>query len=143
MMQSIDNPLSVTLLASLLSGLVGVMISTYYYRRYERRRLKLDTFRKLLAYRHALVPGSSQNTQESFFSALNEVFVVFHDSLAVIRALLTLHSELNRPERLQDNVLTLFKAIGKDLGISQEAINDSFFLNPFVPGPAVAKKPEA
>jgi hypothetical protein len=134
-------PLGVTLLASLLSGLIGVLVSGFYYRRFEKRKLKLDTFRRLFAYRHAGVPGSSQSTQESFFSTLNEVFVVFHDAPEVIQALQTLHAELQRPERMQDNLVTLFKAMCRHLNIPLSAINDSFFLHPFIPGPGVARKP--
>ena len=139
-MSSASVPLWLTVVSSLLSGLVGVFVSAYYYRRYERRKLKLDTLRRLLAYRHATVVGSSQTVQEHFFAALNEVFVIFHDSPNVIRALQSLHADLVRPERLQDNVVTLFKVICSDLKISHAAVNDSFFLRPFVPGPGIVQK---
>jgi len=137
-----SNPIWLTVLAALLSGLIGVVISTWHYRRFERRRLKLDTFRRLLAYRHAVVPASSSTTQEHFFSTLNEVFVVFHDAPLVVRALQTLHADLQLSNRLQDNLVSLFKAICNDLHISIKAINDSFFLYPFVPGAAIIAKKE-
>lgn len=135
-----SNPIWLVILAALLSGLIGVVISTCHYRRFERRKLKLDTSRRLLAYRHAGVPGSSLTTQGHFFAALNEVFVVFHDTLDVVRVLQMLHVELRRPERLQDNLVSLFKAICGNLHISLEAVNDSFFLHPFVPGVSIIAK---
>lgn len=40
-------PIWVVFFSSLLSGLVGVIISTYYYLRYEKRKIKLETLRRL------------------------------------------------------------------------------------------------
>ena len=137
------NSLWLTILPSVLSGLLGVIISTYYYRRNEKRKLKQDTLRKLLAYRHVGVPGSTEMARESFFAALNDVFAVFHDSREVIQALQTLHAELKRPERLRDHLIRLFKRIFKDLSIDLEGVNDSFFLHPFVDGPGLAGSPAA
>lgn len=37
----------VTLTSSLLSGIIGVVISTIYHRRYESRKMKLDLIRRL------------------------------------------------------------------------------------------------
>ncbi len=43
------------------------------------------------------------------FLALNEAFVVFADSPGVITALRKIHEELGRPDRLNDNIVTLIK----------------------------------
>ena len=118
----------------LLSGVIGVIISIAYYRRYEKRKSKLDTLKRLLANRFALTPNSTSASRDRFFEALNEVVVVFHDSQPVMSALERIHSDLPRPDRLQNNVVSLFKAMFKHLDIKYE-LNESFFLNPFIPGP--------
>jgi len=134
---SASNPVWVTFLSSVLSALIGIAISTWLYRRYEKRKLKVETFRRLLGSRHAATAGSSPESQNAFFSALNEVLAAFHDCPCVLSALRTLHSELARPERFDDNLVGLFRAVCDELGISRDAVNDSFFLHPFTPGPGL------
>jgi len=73
-----------TLVASLLSGVLAVAISTWYYRRHERRRTKLDTLTRLFGFRFDIVGMD-------FSRALNEIYVIFHDSPAVLRALQDFH----------------------------------------------------
>jgi len=80
-----SSPFWLVILSALLSGLIGVVISTWHYRRFERRKLKFDTFRRLFAHRHAGVPGSSPATQKPFVATLNEVWLVFHDVPAVVQ----------------------------------------------------------
>ena len=77
------------IISSLLSGLIGVILSLWYYRRYENRKQKLDTFRRLLGNRFAIAitegqESNSEHSREVFFAALNEIVVVFHDSAAVL-----------------------------------------------------------
>ena len=63
----------VTLVASLLSGLIGVLVSFYFFQRLERRKMKMETARKLF--------GGKHNTSgDQFQEALNEVMLVFSDS---------------------------------------------------------------
>jgi hypothetical protein len=124
----------VTFLSSVVSGVIGILISTWFYRRYEKRKLKIDTFRRLLGSRHAAISGSSTGSQDAFFSALNEVLAVFHNSRRTLDALRTLHAELAQPGRFDDNLVALFRTICDDLSIARNAVNDSFFLRPFTPG---------
>jgi hypothetical protein len=122
-------------LSSLLSGIVGVLVSTRAYLQSERRRVKLDVFRRLAASRYALVTAATtERSQGDFFSALNECFIVFHDAPAVQAALLTLHADMDRTERTKDNLVRLFKAMTEHLKISHGGLTDSFFLKPFGPG---------
>ena len=123
-----------TIASSLLSGVIGVIISIAYYRRYEKRKSKLDTLKRLLANRFAVTPNSTAASRDRFFEALNEVTVVFHDSQPVMSALVQMHSDLSRPDRLHDNVVSLFKAMFKHMNIKYE-LNESFCLHPFTPGP--------
>ena len=55
---SASTPVWVTFLSSVVSGLIGVLISTWLYRRYEKRKLKIEVFRQLLGSPHAAIPGS-------------------------------------------------------------------------------------
>jgi hypothetical protein len=74
----------VAVAASLVSGLLGVGISTWYYRRHERRRARLDTVSRLFGFRFDI-------QGREFSRALNEVFVVSHDAPRVIEALPGFH----------------------------------------------------
>ena len=126
-------PFWVTIVASLLSGLFGAILSSYLYLRYEKRKQKFDTFRRLLGNRWAITTGQRSNFENfrgEFFAALNEVFAVFHDSGPVRDALEKYHDN-----KSLDNLIRLFKAICKDLKISYE-FNDSFFEKPFTPDPS-------
>ncbi len=131
----INNPWFV-LGSSLLSGVIAVIISTCCYRNFEKRKVKLDCFRRLLGARYALTNGQhSAGVTEAFFIALNEAVVIYSDTPSVISALKTLQAELQRNERFEDNVVTLFRAMADNLNIDRETLNDSFFLKPFKPMP--------
>ena len=122
----------IVLISSLSSGLIGVILSILYYRKYEKRQQKFDTLRRLLGYRFAIAEtqeNTAEHSREEFFAALNEAFVVFHDSPHVLKALEAYHEDLS-----QDNRLRLFKTICQNLKIPYE-FNDSFFERPFIPGP--------
>lgn len=136
-MDSTQIPLWLMILSSLLSGLIAVLISTAYYHRFEKRKWKLETLRRLAATRFALTHKSTEASRIEFFSALNEIHVVFQDSPKVLQHLEKMHNELNIPGRLDDNFVKLFKVIFDALGIKQIALNDSFLLRPFTPGDSI------
>jgi len=116
-----------------LGAIAAVIISIIYYRRYEKRKWKEDTLKRLAAHRYAIAEGASQEGKAEFFAVLNEVFVVFHDAPEVLDALGTMHKELGMPGRLSENMATLFKRMCENLGIDHQRFNDSFFENPFTP----------
>ena len=92
---------------------------------------KYEIFRKLAANRHALTQKLKyEQATIKFFEALNEAFVVFHDSEIVLEAINNFHT--NRGNA-QENTIKLFKAIRKDLKIKKEFIDDSFIVTPFIP----------
>ena len=86
--------------SSLISGLVGVIVSTLYYRRYENRKWKLDTLKRLAAHRYAIAEGQPLERSAEFFVVLNEVFVVFHDAQEVLSVVEIMHKEADTPGRL-------------------------------------------
>jgi hypothetical protein len=114
----------VTIGSSLLSGIVGVVISTIYYRRYEKRRAKIDTFKRFFANRYDL-------KGDEFSRALNEIFVIFHDSSEVMAVLSEFHAKVTTKQSSEDELLRLHKAMCKEVRINFDRFNDSFFLKPF------------
>ncbi len=114
----------VTIISSLLSGIVGVLISTFYYRRYEKRKAKFDTLQRFSANRFDL-------KGDPFSRTLNEIFVIFYDSPKVISALSNYHAKVSNGENSEDELVRLFKSMCENLYIKYEQLNDSFFLRPF------------
>lgn len=133
-MLSPEAPLWLTILLSLASGALGSLMTVAYARFDERRRWRISTFQRLVANRHALAEGDdvSDGVREQFYSALNEVFVVFHDSPDVISAAETLQADLGQRDRFTDNFVALFKAIATELRFGF-GLRDSFILRPFKP----------
>ena len=123
----------VTIVSSLLSGIIGVLASAYHYRRYDAAKLKRDVFRRLAGNRHLLTIDPCDAKEEPFI-ALNEAFIVFADSPEVIAALKKMHDELGQPGRLVDNIVTLMKAMAESAGVPMKGLNDSFIERPFAPG---------
>lgn len=114
--------------SSLLSGLLGVIISNIYHKRNEVRRAKLQTLKSLLGNRYDI-------TGDAFTEALNELFVVFYDSKEVIKALIDSHEVSLNDIKSRDvanlKLLELFKAMCSNLKINQDPLTDNFFLQPF------------
>lgn len=124
MMDLNSTSILVTIGSSLLSGIVGVVISTIYYRRYEKRRTKIDTLKRFFANRFDL-------KGDEFSRAINEIFVIFHDSSEVMAALSEFHEKVTSRQSSEDALLRLHKAMCKDVNINFDRFNDSFFLKPF------------
>ncbi|MCG9712913.1 hypothetical protein L1D29_08805 [Shewanella insulae] len=121
----------VTIVASLLSGLFGVLISFRFYERLEKRKLKIETAKKLIGSRYDI--GSND-----FRSAMNEIFVVYADSSEVMQAMENFWEVLQIPiqhralNAADDKLLILLKKVCSDSGITHpKHINDAFFMRTF------------
>ncbi len=117
----------VTVVSSLVSGLIGVLVSTLAYRRLERRRVRVDTVRKLLANRFNM-------KSVAVLQALNEAIVVFHDCPDVVRQLKAFHHVVvTRPgeEAANDAFVSLLKVLCRRSAITLEGVNDGYLLRPF------------
>ncbi len=118
----------IVLISSLISGLLGVGISIRYHQRKEIRRAKLQVLQKLFGNRND-VRG------QLFTEALNQVFVIYHDSQEVLVALKAFHEVVIGGQKTTDltnqKLLDLFKAMCKNLKIKTEPLTDNFFLQPF------------
>ena len=115
----------------LTSSVVSAILSFYLQWRYEKREIKRDVLRRFVANRYRLT-GSHISNGEPFI-ALNEVFVVFSEHPEVILALIKMHQELGRDDRLIDNVVTLTKAMAKAAKVPIRNLNDEFIIRPFTP----------
>jgi hypothetical protein len=118
------SEIAIAISGSLLSGALAVGWSTLYIRGHEKRKTKFDTLKSFLANRYDV-------TGDAFTRALNEIFVVFNESGAVMNALATYHDKVSNRQTSEDQLVALFKAMCADLKISNEKFNDSFFLHPF------------
>ena len=120
----------VTVVASLLSGLVGVFVSSSFYQRLERRKMKMETARKLFGSKHNM-------SRNEFQEAMNEVMVVFSDSHPVIAAMdglwttLEIPVDKRAPSAAQDKLIKFMKTICDDIGIRYGDLPDAYFLRVF------------
>lgn len=114
------------ILSSLLSGLIGVLVSTFFYHRYERRKIKFDTAKRLFGYRYSI-------KGDGFSNAMNEVFIVFADAPKVIKAMEDLYNTLQSSNKqlAEDKLITFLKEICNDLSIDYSTVNESFFIKTF------------
>ncbi len=115
---------AITIASSLISGLVGLGISTLHYRRFEAKKFKVDTVKKFIANRYDL-------RGDEFSRALNEIFMVFNKSPKVMAALELFHTNITTNRPAEDSLVALFKALCSEIGIDPTKFNDSFFLRPF------------
>ncbi|MBA3062394.1 MAG: hypothetical protein FP833_05495 [Atribacteria sp.] len=114
----------VTIIASVISGIASVIISTIFYIRHEKRKDKLETLRRFMGNRYDLVG-------DEFSRAINEVFVVFKKSPKVMKALSEYHQKVTERQSSEDELIKLFKAMCDDVSLPYSEFNDSFFLRPF------------
>jgi hypothetical protein len=109
--------------SALLSGLLGVLISNWYYKRSEIRRIKLRILQQLMGNRFDL-------HSRSFVEALNQVPVVFYESNEVLSAFKTYqeHCQTNSDGNLGvQRFHDLINAMYKHLDMNTEPLTDNIF----------------
>lgn len=114
---------------SLVSGLVGSVLTTWFYAYRERRRFRVDTLKRFAATRFNL-------RSDVFMQVLNEIVVAFNDDRRVMAALRAFHEIVISGEagaRGDDALIALYKAMCRSAKIDVSGFNDSFFLRPFSP----------
>lgn len=120
----------VALVSSAISGILGVVISSWFYARLERRRIKLETARKMFGSKHAI-------SGNSFQESINEVIIVFSDSEDVVQKVQELFQVVETPlsarspKAADEALIELMKAICKDVGIKYKNLPDSYYLKFF------------
>lgn len=116
----------VTLIASLLSGLIGVGVSAWFFYKIERHKLKLDLARRLLGNRYSI-------TGDNFSCAMNEVIAVFADSQNVLQQMEKLYEALQTPGKPNADgaLIDFLKAVCTSSGLTQATLNDGYFIKTF------------
>ena len=116
----------VTIVASLISGLVGVGVSFWLFYKLERHKLKLDFARRLLGHRFSI-------SGDSFSCAMNEVIAVFADSPDVLQRMERLYEALQAAGKpnANDALIDFLKSVCKSSGLSQATLNDAYLLKTF------------
>ncbi len=116
----------ITVISSLISGVVGVFISSWYFYKLERHKLKLDLARRLLGNRFSI-------SGDPFSCAVNEVIAVFADSPDVLSKLRSLYEALQAHGKpnAETALIDFLKAVCKDSGLTQATLNDAFLIKTF------------
>jgi hypothetical protein len=116
----------ITIIASLLSGLVGVGISGWFFYKLERHKLKLDLARRLLGYRFSIIG-------DDFSCAMNEVIGVFADCPEVLQKMGRLYEALQTHGKpnAEGALIDFLKEICKSSQLSQVTLNDGYLLKTF------------
>jgi hypothetical protein len=116
----------VSLVASLLSGIIGVAVSFWFFYKLERHKLKLDLARRLLGDRYNIVG-------DNFSCAMNEVIAVFADSPDVFQNMERLYQALETTGKPHADraLIDFLKAVCKSSGLTQATLNDAYLLKTF------------
>lgn len=120
----------VTIVASLLSGIIGVVVSFYFYSRLERRKMKIETARKLFGAKHEM-------HGKEFQEAMNELMIVFSDSDEVMSKMENLWTVVATPPQSRgekaadDAMINLMKSMCRNIGIKYKNLSDTYFLKCF------------
>jgi hypothetical protein len=122
------DAITVTVLSSLISGIIGVFVSTWYFYKLERHKLKLDLARRLLGNRFSIVG-------DDFSRAMNEVIAVFADSDDVLSRMRALYEALQAHGKpnAETALIDFLKAVCKNSGLTQATLNDAFLIKTFNP----------
>ena len=118
--------IAVTIISSLISGLAGVLISTWAFYRIERHKQKLDLARRLLGNRFSI-------KGDAFSCAMNEVIGVFADSEEVLSEMKRLYEALQTPGKhnAETALIDFLKAVCRASGLTQATLNDAYLLKTF------------
>ena len=112
--------------ASLISGLLGAIASAFLFLRYEKKKFRLETAKKLFGNRFDL-------NGDEFSRAMNEVYFVFHKNPKVLKSVEELFKALDVPGKphVDDSIVTMLKAICDDVGVNYKTLNESYMLKVF------------
>ena len=116
----------VTVISSLISGLSGVAVATWYFYKLERHKLKVDLARRLLGNRFSV-------SGDAFSCAMNEVIAVFADSEDVLNKMGRLYEALQAHGKPNAEValIDFLKSVCRASGLTQATLNDAYLLKTF------------
>lgn len=115
-----------------VATLVAVFVSGWLQRQHDAKTRRVDTLRRLIASRYALVPSARKDPAllAEFFRALNEMFVVFR-SPSVHAALDQLHSAIDTGQKRDEELRRLFLEACREVGVPADEFAGRVFMKPF------------
>jgi hypothetical protein len=116
----------ITLISSVLSGLLGVAVSSWFFYKFERHKQKMDLARRLLGNRFSI-------SGDAFSCAMNEVIAVFSDAPDVLTKMEKLFVAIQVPGKPNAELalVDFLKSVCKESGLSQGQLNDTYLLQTF------------
>lgn len=118
--------IAITIISSLLSGIIATLITVNYYKKQEKRQRKLDLLSNVLRNMNALVPPIDEELKKTLGGYLNEAYIVFNDNIEVLRLLDEMKAGVT-----ETKLVTTVKSMCKVLKIDYSNINDEFITKPF------------
>ena len=114
--------------AALIGVGIGSVLTYKFGRIRDRLELRRDVLRRVMGYRWQLTLSDSQSKGE-FFTALNEILIVFAGEKEVEKA----HEKYQIKHNF-DDLVYLVKVMAKSAKIPTEKIDRNWFESPFVGG---------
>lgn len=113
-------PMVANVVALSIIGVAG----WYQFRKQHLHTLRMDLFSELMGQRYNL-------KSDAFTGALNRVLVLFDDDLDVVRTARDLSQLAQNQTANNQDLVNLFRAICRNLGISEKTITDHDFTTAF------------
>lgn len=118
--------IAITIISSLLSGIIATLITVNYYRIQEKRQRKLNLLSNILCNINALVEPINKENKRMLAGYLNESFVTFNDIIEIINCLENLKDDVTEVK-----LTKLVKLMCNDLKIDCSKLSDEFVTKPF------------
>ena len=116
----------ITIISSLLSGIVATFITVIYYKRQERRQRKLDLLASIVRNINAITRPIDENRKTQLAGFLNEAFIVFNENSEILRQLENLKENVTN-----EKLIKVVKLMCQDLKIDYTNLTDEFISKPF------------
>ena len=116
----------ITIISSLLSGIVATFITVIYYKRQERRQRKLDLLASIMRNINARTRPIDENRKTQLAGFLNEAFIVFNENSEILRQLENLKENVTN-----EKLIKVVKLMCQDLKIDYTNLTDEFISKPF------------
>lgn len=116
----------ITIISSLLSGIVATFITVIYYKRQERRQRKLDLLASIIRNINAITRPIDENRKTQLAGFLNEAFIVFNENSEILRQLENLKENVTN-----EKLIKVVKLMCQDLKIDYTNLTDEFISKPF------------
>lgn len=115
----------ITIISSIISGVLGVIISNKYQKKTLVKQAKIETLKNFVGYRYDI-------KGEQFTKAINEIFIIFQDSQDVIDKLNSFHESVVNKNALGDHKLyQLFTSMCNDLKYDTHKFSETSFMSVF------------